>query len=608
MTLTQTIGKHTPSKEKFSLKKKFFNNDNSPPEIFNKTLYISVFVFGILGCARGYDEGNISGSVAQTSFIKEFGLKDPSKTSSQLANLKSNITSMVQLGSIGGCLIAMYLVDKLGRIRTLQVVCIGWIVSGIIQITSKSVGQLYAGRLIEGLFIGQTTVIGPTYLSEVSPKSIRGLCNCVFAGAVYFGVMIAYFANYGTALHVSSSSAKQWIMPTSVKIILGGLLFIGSWLCNESPRWLVKVGKIEKAFKNLSKIRNLDENHPYIISEISDIQEQLIEEREETGKKSRVDLLKELFLVKSIRYRLFVGIAAQILGQWSGANAVTIYMPELTAMVGYKGTKKLLMTAVLGVVKFFSAYMCAFFLIDYIGRRRSLYTGITIQFFSTLYFATYLAIVPEATSDDFDPTPSQRRAGTGALAMLYLNGVGWTMGWNSIQYLINSEMFPLRIRNFAVALIMTFHFANQYGNSKATPTMLLQMTSYGCFYFFAGVLILGLFWCWFFLPEISGRSLESMEELFNLPWYLIGRRGAELCPDVSGINNVHVNDTGSISIKQEAQYIENISQDGKSVRSVGRDGDGHNGVLMKNNATSDHKGTTASSSSDDIMNVDLEKQ
>jgi hypothetical protein len=112
------------------------------------------------------------------------------------------------------------------------------------------------------------------------------------------------------------------------------------------------------------------------------------------------------------------------------------------------------------------------------------------------------------------------------------------------------------------AIIMAFHFANQYGNSKAMPSLLLALQPYGTFYFASAVLLMGLFWCWFFLPEISGRSLESMEEIFSLPWYLIGRRGAELCPDHSGITLVKVDhDSGSIAIKGEEQFVENVSDE-----------------------------------------------
>ena len=551
------------------------NDDHSPPQVYNWTLYLSVFVFGILGCARGYDDGCIAGNVTQSSFKKTFGLSNKNLSSSQLANLKSNITSMVQLGAIGGTIIAVYTVDKFGRIRALQGVCVLWIVAAIIQITSHDVGQLYAGRFLEGLAIGQTTTIGPNYLSEVAPKAIRGLCGCIFAGAVYFGIMLGYFANYGTAIHIESGR-NQWVYPTMVKIILAGLIFIGSFVfCIESPRWFMRVGNPERAAENLSKLRHLPVDHPYILGEISDINEQIETEKREVEGTSIWAMMKEIVAVPSVRFRFFgLAVTSQLLGQWSGANAITIYSPQLFALAGVKGQiPTLKMTAILGVVKFVSAYLSAFFLIDFLGRRRSLYCGITLQMICILYFALYLTIVPQAENTGAVLTSSQKAAGKAAMAAIFLSGTGWTFGFNAIQYLIGSEIFPLKVRSVAQSLTMLIHFVNIYANSKALPSMLLAMDNYGAFYFFVGVMLIGLFWAYFFVPEISGRSLESMEEIFSLPWYLIGRKGAELCPDYSEVSKMQYTEDGSGNAhggdiiyddhhsKASAEYVEDLMEE-----------------------------------------------
>lgn len=115
--------------------------------------------------------------------------------------------------------------------------------------------------------------------------------------------------------------------------------------------------------------------------------------------------------------------------------------------------------------------------------------------------------------------------------MIYFSGVGWALGWNSIQYLIGAEIFPLRVRSLGTSMIMCFHFVNQYGNSKAVPLMLLNggggLTPKGTFWFFSAVTLLGLGFVWFFLPETAGKSLEGMDEIFGLRWWNIGRKGAE---------------------------------------------------------------------------------
>lgn len=105
-----------------------------------------------------------------------------------------------------------------------------------------------------------------------------------------------------------------------------------------------------------------------------------------------------------------------------------------------------------------------------------------------------------------------------------------------MQYLLTAELFPLRIRALATSWGMTAHFANQYGNSRTLPNMLLPLsesgiTPKGTFWCFAAITGLGRLWVWFSIPETSGRDLESMNRLFELPWYKIGlhgNKGAEM--------------------------------------------------------------------------------
>lgn len=216
--------------------------------------------------------------------------------------------------------------------------------------------------------------------------------------------------------------------------------------------------------------------------------------------------------------------------EWSGGNAVTIYAPRFFALLGAnKQSEKLFATAILGVVKFVASIFCAFFLVDLLGRKRSLYIGITLQLIAMTYIASYLTAVPGIV-DGKARSSAAVHAGTGAIVMIYVSGVGWALGWNSVQYLIGAEIFPLRVRSLGTSLIMCFHFVNQYGNSKAVPLMLLtdNMTPQGTFWFFSGVTLLGLGFAWFFVPETAGKSLEGMDELFSLPWTIIGRKGAAL--------------------------------------------------------------------------------
>ncbi|KAH8728213.1 MFS quinate transporter-like protein [Phaeosphaeriaceae sp. PMI808] len=518
------------------------NLKDTPKESLNWRLWYGVFVFGLMGAARGIDEGLIGTTAELVPFRKKFGLDDTHISKHDKAELLSNITSMVQMGSILGSMIAFFLTDKIGRIWATRQLCLVWVLGISIFLASAAkgnLGMIYAGRFIAGIGIGQTTVVAPTYLAETAPRAIRGLCVCAFSGSVYLGIMLAYFASWGSSIHISAATDAQWLVPNSMHLMFAGVIFTLSLFAKESPRWLIKVGRHEEALENLSLLRQLPSNHAYVTAEIVDINDQLNREREATMGSSWLGPIRELFTSRANLYRLQLSVLSQVLSQWSGANSITVYAPQYFAAMGVQGQKeKLLATAIFGTVKFISSITCALFLIDYIGRKRSLFSGITLQFLSMLYMAIFLLVDTSIGDKTKVQTASQKHAAMGAIVMIYFSGFGWALGWNSIQYLINSEIYPLRLRALGGSIAMTFHFVNQYGNSKAVPLMFLAMTTGGTMLLFSCVTAIGLVWVWFFLPETAGKSLESIDAIFNLPWYLIGRKGAELTKGTGGISEV----------------------------------------------------------------------
>ncbi|KAL1901532.1 hypothetical protein Cpir12675_000401 [Ceratocystis pirilliformis] len=498
---------------------------------FNWNIAYALLIFGLMGSSRGLDEGLIGTTVTLPSFIELFDLESTDLSASQRADRLSNITSMLQLGSILGAVLAFYVTDRLGRLWASRELCLVWMAGISIFLAASRTGNLgmvYAGRFIAGIGVGQTTVVGPTYLAEVAPPAIRGLCVTVFSGFVYLGIMIAYFASWGCSLHISDSSKAQWLVPNSLHLMFGSIILFGSFFAVESPRWLAKVHRTSAARANLSRLRGLPTGHPDIESEMADIQASVaIEENAKEGS-SVLTLLRELVTKPANRSRLGLSIAVQFLSQWSGASSITIYAPEYFAMMGVSGSnEKLFATAIFGVVKFVSSMLCAFVLIDFIGRRRSLLAGISLQLLSMFYMALFLVIDKEASVEGSYQSSSQKRAAMGAIVMIYISGFGWALGWNSIQYLINSEIYPIRLRAVGGSIAMTVHFANQYGNSKAVPHMFVGMAEYGTMFFFVAVTAIGFLWVYFFIPELAGLPLEAIDAVFELPWWKIGRKGRE---------------------------------------------------------------------------------
>lgn len=73
-----------------------------PEGVFNWRLWFAVVSFGLLGAARGIDEGLISGAFNSTDF--KDAIDYGSYSTSGKANLKANVSAMVQIGSVGGAL------------------------------------------------------------------------------------------------------------------------------------------------------------------------------------------------------------------------------------------------------------------------------------------------------------------------------------------------------------------------------------------------------------------------------------------------------------------------------------------------------------------------
>lgn len=317
--------------------------------------------------------------------------------------------------------------------------------------------------------------------------------------------------------------------------MFAGVILILTMFQMESPRHLIRVGKREQALKNLCKFRGLPPDHPYVLDEITAIDVSFQEEQEATLGMGWKGVVKEILTVRRNAYRLLLTNLAQILACWSGGNSITVYAPDLFNLVGITGERQsLFSTVIFGVVKLVASIVCALFLVDLAGRKRALITGISIQTVAMFYIAIFLNLVPIANNPGFEPTPSQNSASKGAIAMIYISGAGWALGWNSGQYLLSSELFPLRIRAICSSITMAMHFICQYATNRALPNMLLEehgLTGHGTFYFFGVMSIIGGVWVWICVPEAAGRSLESIDKLFDLPWYKIGLYGKKLAEE-----------------------------------------------------------------------------
>lgn len=139
---------------------------------------LTIVVIGCGSIPKGYDEGGFSAATSLNSFLNDYGLNDSQwvDNASGLASRKANITSLGVLGAAFGSLVALAMTDRIGRLRSWQALVLLYMSGYLMQIFASGIyGFLLFARVWGGLGAGGLTVVGPLYLSEISPAKSRGM-------------------------------------------------------------------------------------------------------------------------------------------------------------------------------------------------------------------------------------------------------------------------------------------------------------------------------------------------------------------------------------------------------------------------------------------------
>ncbi|KXJ88341.1 general substrate transporter [Microdochium bolleyi] len=493
---------------------------DSPREIFNWYLLMCTCIWSFSGVAKGFDEGNIASLVIMDVFKSRFGIAN--QTEMEYANTKGWIVAIATAGAVFGCLACVWITQRLGRTYTFQLFTVVYIAGVLGQAFSNgNLGALYATRVVAGIGIGATTVLPSIYIAEISPQPIRGLLTLQYTCCQQLGVVFGFFFNYGVTQYHANTDL-QWQLPTALQVLPAVIWGVASFFTPETPRFLLSQGKRTEALATLCRFRNLPEGHPYVQSEFQGIETQLDVEVEVVAGASTLDLVKETFADLSNRRRFMLMFTCHVLGQFSGANAITQYSPTIFGYLGIVGTEsRFLATGLYAVVKFVSVLLFSIFVIDFIGRRRSLMTGISLQIITLAFVGAYLRATTGMSVAAIEASATTMAASCAAIVAIYIHALAWSIGWFSIPYLLSAEVFPIRIRSLNVSVLMAVHWAMYFGCSRAMPSLLAATNRYGAFFFFMGICCFSLVYVFLALPETSGRSLESMDKLFDQSWYKV---------------------------------------------------------------------------------------
>ncbi|KAF7627613.1 putative sugar transporter [Aspergillus flavus] len=490
-----------------------------PKEIFNLRLLYLLISVAWGGWFYGFDTGNIGGILTLPSFENAFGLNN--LPAAEIDNRKGTIAAMLAAGGSAGALCAAPTSDFLGRKWSVFLWGFIFVVGAAMQMVADY-DVLLAGRFIGGMGVGASSMLTPQFLAENSPKSVRGSMTATYNLMILAGIMLAFWINYGVSLWSFPGvehDNTQWRTSMGIQLIPGALMCLMIPFVPETPRYLINHGRSEEGIKNLCRLRKLPIEHPYVQTEYQEIEAQVRYEQECHQGHSYWVVLQDIFLIKSNFQRFLLAIMLFLFHKFTGTDSLNYYAPEIFELIGVKGSSNsLLTTGVYGVVKFVVTIFYVTYLVDRVGRRLPLLVGASLQATAMLYLALYLRFAGTNT-DTVGGTPA---GGIVGIVWIYIYAFGWSFGHSVACYVVAAEIFPTRIRSVCMSICFFVNWIVDYGITRATPNIITEM-GWGVFLLYALLTYAGVVFIFFCLPELKGRSIESIDDLFQRPLWSMWR-------------------------------------------------------------------------------------
>ncbi|KAK1765381.1 general substrate transporter [Phialemonium atrogriseum] len=444
----------------------------------------------------GLDFGLIGGLQAMVGFLKIYGYENPNTVIGwNITPVRQQlISSLMTLGAFISSGTAGVIAGYLGRKSCLWVACAACIVSNVIMMATTDIGALYVGRLIIGLANGYFMTFSQLYIQESSPAKYRGLFLTAFQFCTSFGTLVGTIIDWATAKRPDKSA---YLIPLGLIYVVPIFLIIAMFFIPESPRWLIQQGKFEDGRKSLAWLRP---DGADVDSELDEIRVALEREREEG---SGIAIL-DMFANPVDRRRTFLSVCAVTLQAASGSMFIIAYKAYFLAMA--KVSNPFGMTCVLSAVGLTAIMVNSLIVVRYGRRRVLILTGLVTCGFLQLIIAVV-----------YDKKPGNIITGRVivALTSLYMfsyNGMIATYAW-----LAGGELPSQRLRSytFGLAAAVGFFFAwltTFTAPYFINPDSLNWGPKYGYIWFPS--CIIGALWVFFFLPEVKGRTLEEIDEMF----------------------------------------------------------------------------------------------
>ncbi|GAB7346719.1 hypothetical protein MBLNU459_g1832t1 [Dothideomycetes sp. NU459] len=465
------------------------------------------------GIYFGYDIGWISGIMGMNYTIHRFtGLPYPPATPASdfviSAPNKALLTSILSAGTFFGAIIAGDVADFIGRRTTILIGCAVFIIGVIIETASATVGAMSAGRLIAGLGVGFESAIVILYMSEICPRKVRGALIACYQFCITIGLLLASVVVYATEDRTDSGSYR---IPIAIQFLWAIILAGGiAWL-PESPRWYVKMGRIEKATAALASVRGQPKDSQYVQEELAEIianheyELSIIGSTTYIGSWARC-FKGSLWKGNSNLRRTILGTSLQMMQQWTGVNFIFYFGTTFFQQLGTIKNPFLigLITTLVNVC----STPISFWTIERFGRRPLLIFGalgmLTCQF---------IVAITGTVADSSNVAATQAQ-----IAFICISIAFFASTWGPGAWVLIGEIFPLSIRSRGVGLSTASNWLWNCIIAIITPYMVgKDEGNLGpkVFFVWASLCTCACVYAYFLVPETRGLSLEQVDQMLE---------------------------------------------------------------------------------------------
>jgi SP family sugar porter-like MFS transporter len=398
-------------------------------------------------------------------------------------------------GCLSGAVLSGWLSDRFGRKRLLILSAALFVIASLGTGGAGSFTTFVIFRIIGGTGIGLASNLSPMYIAEITPGNVRGRFVSINQLTIVIGILAAQLINWRIARPIpvnatiadilaSWNGQMGWRWMFYACTIPAGLFFIFMWFVPESPRWLARdKSNHQKVRKVLAKIGG----NEYADSELISIEETLNTTLNKTG----FSLLKQPGVLKL----LILGIALAVFQQWCGINVIFNYAQEIFSNAGYNVSDILFNIVITGSVNLVFTFV-GMFTVDKIGRKALMLLGAgglagIFAIIGTMYFF-HLQGLP-------------------LLIMVVVAIACYAMSLAPVTWVVLSEIFPNRIRGFAMSVGTFSLWAACFILTYTFPLLNQVLKASGTFWVYGFICVLGFFFILKKLPETKGKSLEEIE-------------------------------------------------------------------------------------------------